>query len=173
MILVGKGVELRAATVEILRASVAGDRATLARLVDAEVAAGWPPPLFADDQARVADQLAADPSLAGWFVWLIVSLVEKRTLCGIMGFSGPPTDGTIEVGYAVCVEHQNRGLATSALRLLVEERAFRDRRVRRVIAHTFPDLAPSIRVLVKAGFRLDGPGDEPGTLRYVLTPTSG
>jgi RimJ/RimL family protein N-acetyltransferase len=38
-----------------------------------------------------------------------------------------------------------------------------------VTAETLPELTPSIGVLLKCGFRLEGEGSEPGVIRYQLT----
>jgi RimJ/RimL family protein N-acetyltransferase len=40
--------------------------------------------------------------------------------------------------------------------------------VRRVIAETLPELAGSIGVLRRCGFRLLGEGSEPGVIRFEL-----
>jgi RimJ/RimL family protein N-acetyltransferase len=47
-------------------------------------------------------------------------------------------------------------------------RAFALPAVRRVIAETLPELAPSIGVMRKCGFRLIGEGSRPGVIRFEL-----
>ena len=51
--------------------------------------------------------------------------------------------------------------------------AFAHQEVKKIIAHTLPGLAPSIRVMEKCGFVFAGDGNiEDGmqTIRYQLTP---
>ncbi len=71
----------------------------------------------------------------------------------------------MEIGYFVIPTYQRRGLATEAVEGMLQ-RAFASPEVRRVIAETLPELAPSIRVLEKSGFSLIGEGSEPGVVRY-------
>jgi RimJ/RimL family protein N-acetyltransferase len=74
----------------------------------------------------------------------------------------------VEVGYGIVAEHQRKGYATeTALGLL--RRAFGVPAVRRAVADTLPELAPSIGVLRKCGFHLVGEGSEPGVIRFELT----
>lgn len=46
---------------------------------------------------------------------------EPRTLVGWGGFKGPPSDGVVELGYAVAPAWEGRGVATVAVRELVRE----------------------------------------------------
>ena len=76
-----------------------------------------------------------------------------------------------ELGYWLGVPYWGRGYATEAVRALIDL-AFRDPTVTRVIAETFPDLIPSIRVLEKNGFvRIEEGGSEPGVIRFELRRT--
>ena len=85
---------------------------------------------------------------------------------GAGGYKGPPaTDGSVEIGYSILPEYQQRGFATEAVEALVT-RAFENPDVTRVTAETLPDLSPSIGVLEKTGFELLGEGSEPGVIRY-------
>jgi RimJ/RimL family protein N-acetyltransferase len=63
------------------------------------------------------------------------------------------------------VENQRQGFASEAVDALVEW-AFSHAFVTRVIAHTLPVLAPSIRVLEKNGFVFLGDGEEEGTIVF-------
>ena len=64
-------------------------------------------------------------------------------------------------------EYQGRGYATEAARALIDLiRA--DGRIGSVVAHTFPELAASVRVMERCGLRYEGEGDEAGTVRYRL-----
>ena len=92
-----------------------------------------------------------------------------RSLIGSAGYKGPPSaDGSVEVGYGIVEDHRRRGYATEAAMGLVD-RAFSVAEVGRVIAETLPELAGSIGVLHKCGFRLLGAGSEPGVIRFELT----
>ena len=79
----------------------------------------------------------------------------------------PSEDGTVEIGYGVVAEHQRRGYATETVRAFLAH-AFVSPKVRRVIAETYPHLAPSIGVLEKCGFTFIGDGSEPGVIRYEI-----
>jgi len=86
---------------------------------------------------------------------------EPPALVGWGGFKGPPREGAVELGYAVAPACEGRGLATAAVRAMLEE-AFADPGVRSVIAHTLPEPGPSPRVLEKAGFAFVGDVTEHG-----------
>jgi len=159
------------ATLESTRAALDGPDALGASL-GAAVPETWPPE-FLDGPALefTLDRLAEGPENAGW--WLHFVLLGAggtgRVLIGSAGYKGPPSpDGTVEVGYGIVRDHQRRGYASEATRGLIA-RAFALPAVKRVIAETLPELAPSIGVLHKCGFRLTGEGGEPGVIRFELT----
>ena len=77
---------------------------------------------------------------------------DDGTSVGLGSYKGPPTDGVVEIAYAIVPEHQGRGYATAAARAMVDE-AFRSKEVRLVCAHTLPDGVASKRVLLKSGFK--------------------
>jgi RimJ/RimL family protein N-acetyltransferase len=161
--------DLVAGTVDIVGADAAGP-AALAAALGAVVPPAWPPPIY-DTAARdfMLRYLETHPGAEGFGPWYIL-LRDGRggapTLVGTGGMTGLPSpDGTVEIGYSVLDEYQRRGYATEAVAALLEW-AYARPGVRRVIAHTFPDLTPSIRVLEKCGFGLVGPGEEKGTLRF-------
>lgn len=90
-------------------------------------------------------------------------------MIGTAGYKGPPDpEGTVEVGYGIVRDRQRRGYASETVRGLLAN-AFVRAAVRRVIAETYPELAGSIGVLRKCGFRHVGEGSEPGVIRYELT----
>jgi RimJ/RimL family protein N-acetyltransferase len=157
---------LVAPDVEIERAA-AGGRASLGRKLGADAPADWPPPLAEDVQGYWAERLEQDPALLGWTSWYWIES-ESRSLVGFGGFMGlPDPAGAVEVGYSVVLSRQRRGYATEAVDGLLRW-AWGNAQVRRVLAHTFPELTPSIRVLEKLGFARDGDGQEPGTIRFAL-----
>ncbi len=130
----------------------------------------WPPgeydrPAILQFKARLTET----PEHAGWYAWYAIARAinsEPSTLIGAGGFFGPPSaDHVVEVGYSIMPAFEGRGYATELLRSLVDH-AFSTKKVKRVVAHTTPMNAGSIRVLEKAGFRLAGPGNDPGTVEY-------
>ncbi|MHC1562956.1 GNAT family N-acetyltransferase [Actinomycetospora sp. C-140] len=93
-----------------------------------------------------------DPS---WFAHL---LVEGSEVVGLGGFTGPPTDGEVEIGYSVAPSRQGRGIATAAVGQWLERA--RAGGVRRVRAHTRAEENASVRVLRRCGFTFDGEADD-------------
>ncbi len=84
-----------------------------------------------------------------WFSYLIID-PQQRVVVGIGGFTGPPADGSVEIGYSVAPGHRGRGHATEAVRLWLDLAA--DRGVPLVRAHTLAEESPSTGVLAKLGF---------------------
>jgi RimJ/RimL family protein N-acetyltransferase len=159
------------ATPELTQSALTGSSA-LAAALGAEVPATWPPEyLDGPSLEYTLERLAEAPGNAGW--WLHFFLLEdggrSRTLIGSGGYKGPPSaDGTVEVGYGIVSDHRRRGYASEATRGLLAN-AFANPAVKRAIAETLPELAASIGVLTKCGFRLIGEGSEPGVIRFELT----
>jgi RimJ/RimL family protein N-acetyltransferase len=83
----------------------------------------------------------------------------------LSGYQGPPVDGLVEIGHSVVPSWQRRGVATEASQALIQ--AAWDRGARTVIAHTFPQLAPSTAVLRKLGFERSGVTGQ-GELEFSL-----
>jgi RimJ/RimL family protein N-acetyltransferase len=150
--------------------AAAGGSQVLARALAARVPRDWPPPMAANVLGYWAGRLEAEPALRGWTAryWLLEGDGGEPELVGYGGFKGPPdAEGTVEVGYAVVAGRQRAGLATEAVGALAGW-AFARAEVRRVVAHTYPELHASIRVLEKLGFERCGQATEPRTLRYRL-----
>jgi len=84
-----------------------------------------------------------------WFSHLIIDPVEN-VVVGMGGFTGPPSDGVVEVGYSVAPAHRGRGHATDAVRLWLDHAAAAG--VSLVRAHTLPVESASTTVLEKLGF---------------------
>lgn len=162
---------LVSATLPMLRVELSRPE-EFARLLGAEIAAPWPPPLN-DEQSNqwMIRYLEENQDAGGWalFYYLLRAGPNGRlVVIGNGGFKGRPTpDGTVEIGYSIVEAYQRKGLATEAARALVAH-SFRDPTVTRVTAETLPHLVPSIRVLVKAGFVLIGAGSEPDTIRFEI-----
>jgi len=103
---------------------------------------GFPEALpFAVDAARERD---ADP----WGSHLFFD--DDGALVGFGGFKGPPSAGTVEIGYAVAPSRQGRGIATAATRWMIDRA--RDAGLSAVVAHTLADVNPSTAVLERCGF---------------------
>jgi RimJ/RimL family protein N-acetyltransferase len=167
--------ELIPAAPEIFRAR-ADDREALSRFLGgAHVPENWPPELYDQDAHEwTANYLAEHPEAVGWVVWYLVLRAEAsasgvRTAVGICGFKGEPAgDGTCEIGYGVLAQFRRSGYASEAARALIG-RAFSHPQVTRVVAETYPELVPSIRVMEKNGLRFAGDGSEERVIRYELT----
>lgn len=161
---------LVAVTFELQRSELE-DRLRFATALGAEVPADWPPPL--SDEASmhwVIDHLNAHPNSDGWTKWyFLLRRPGARPLAiGNGGFTGVPSeDGVVEVGYSIVEAHQRSGYAPEAVRGLVAWAQSRAK-LTRVIAHTLPELKPSIRVLEKCGFAFVGDGAEEGTIKFEL-----
>ncbi len=169
--IVTERLELVPATPVTTRAALAGSSA-LAASLSATVPATWPPEyLDAPALLYTLARLAEGPDDAGWWLHFIALKDDdgSRALIGSGGYKGPPSDdGTVEVGYGIVSDRRRRGYGSEATRGLLAN-AFAVPRVRRAIAETLPELAPSIGVLEKCGFRLIGEGSEPGVIRFELT----
>jgi len=151
------------ATPELVDAELR-DPAEMAALIGVTVPPDWPPLHVDRDVLLWARERLADPISHGW---LLHYIVHDGTLAGSCGYTGPPTDGQVEIGYSVVPSFQRRGIASEAAAGLVDE-AWR-RGVVRVFAQTLPppDGDASIAVLRRLGFT-DAPAREPGAAGYVL-----
>jgi ribosomal-protein-alanine N-acetyltransferase len=163
------------ATVATLTAELEGP-AALARALDVDVPASWPPELY--DEAAVRWSLNALESrflTPDWGLYYVAEHPEPGSsrwrLAGVVGFKGPPdSGGTVEIGYGILLERRRMGLAREAVDGMIGW-AFGRESVTRVIAHTLTELTPSIRVLESAGFTFVGPGEdesEPEAIQYEL-----
>lgn len=163
--------DLIPATAEKLRAELKG-RSQLQALLGAQVPDTWPPEFYgAGAIDYTIDRLTRDGEPPEWWFHYFVRRAtpdESAVAIGAGGYKGPPRDGSVEIGYSVLPEYRRRGYASEATAGLVT-RAFDDPGVQRVIAHTLPELIPSIGVLEKCGFRYVGAGPEDGSVRYEVS----
>jgi len=91
-----------------------------------------------------------------------------RTLIGALGaFSKSDPPGICEIGYGILPSFEGRGFATEGTLALIDYLR-RNTNTTSIIAHTFPSLSRSIRVMEKCGLAFDGDGEEEGTIRYRL-----
>lgn len=167
--------DLIAATLAHLDAELEGLE-SFRQKMGVEVPQTWPPGFY--DRPAVefsVKYLKENRDGVGWMQWYLVLRNGSEglpTAIGTMGFKGKPSaDGAVEIGYSVLNEYQRLGYATEAARRLVEW-AFSHPEVKRVIAETYPELIPSIRVMEKNGFRFIGDGSEPRVICYEITRES-
>lgn len=85
-----------------------------------------------------------------WYSHLIID-PTTTTVIGLGGFTGPPTDGSVEIGYSIAPDHRGRGHATAAARRWLDIATARG--VTLVCAHTLAAENPSTGVLRRLGFR--------------------
>jgi RimJ/RimL family protein N-acetyltransferase len=90
-----------------------------------------------------------------------------RTLIGCLGAFAKDPLTTCEIGYSILSSFEGRGYATEGAQALIHHLRS-DTRLTSIIAHTFPSLPGSIRVMEKCGLVFDGDGEEAGTIRYRL-----
>ncbi len=94
-----------------------------------------------------------------WSTHLFVHQAD-RAVIGIGGFTGPPEQGTVEIGYSVAPEYRGAGFATAAARRLVAA-AEQSGDVRLVTAHTLAAAGPSTAILQRLGFVRVGEAVDP------------
>jgi [ribosomal protein S5]-alanine N-acetyltransferase len=107
------------------------------------LAPGWAVPGALEPTVE-ALEAGVDPA------WLTHLIVDGRTVVGMGGFTGPPCDGEVEIGYQVASAFRGRGIATAAVRAWVARA--RAAGVRRVVARTDPHSGASATVLRRTGF---------------------
>ncbi len=95
--------------------------------------------------------------------YLVTRLADGRAVGGV-GFTGPPNDGQVEIGYGLSPSARIQGFAGEAVKALVSWAATSD--VTRVIACTTHDNVASQRTLLGAGFTLETSDDE--WLNYAI-----
>lgn len=140
-------IRLVTATPSLLEAFLVSPSA-LASALGSDIPDGWPhfPEAIPNTLAILTDR----PDEAEW--WMSFFLDDTSgALVGSGGFAGPPVDGCVEIGYEIAPAHRRQGLATAAVRALLE-RAVDSGSVRRVIAHTLSADERSAGVLLAAGF---------------------
>jgi RimJ/RimL family protein N-acetyltransferase len=104
----------------------------------------------------------------GWSVWYAITRNpngQRENLVAGAGFFGPPSEGSVEIGYSVIPSAQGLGFATEIVSALVDH-AFTFSTVKEVIAHTSDSNPASIKVLLRCGFQRIGAGKEPETIQY-------
>ncbi|CAN5563502.1 GNAT family N-acetyltransferase [soil metagenome] len=97
-----------------------------------------------------------------WWCYLPVHKADNM-LIGSCGYKGDPDEnGMIEIGYEICADYRNKGLASEAAKALIAH-AFTNDKVKYVQAHTLADENASTNVLKKCGMQfvkeVNGPED--------------
>jgi RimJ/RimL family protein N-acetyltransferase len=153
------------ATVALIDAELGG-RPSLAEALGVALADDWTPEHHDTETLEFWRARLAEPGSSGWWMHYGVRTdAESPTLVASVGYKGPPAEGRVEIGYSVVPSHQRRGLATEACRALIESAW--ERGASLVVAHTYPELAPSIGVLRKLGFT-PAESSEPGAIAFEL-----
>jgi ribosomal-protein-alanine N-acetyltransferase len=160
---------LIAITPEMMKSEQANDH-RLGELIQCAIPANWPP---VDWEPHVFDFILAQfnehPDQIGWHRYVIfVPPNGVRTLIGCLGASSKPaTPADCEIGYSILSPFEGRGFATEGTVALIDYLRGNPQ-LTSVIAHTFPRLPASIRVMEKCGLTFEGNGEEEGTIRYRL-----
>jgi ribosomal-protein-alanine N-acetyltransferase len=142
----------------------------LGELIQCVIPANWP---HKDWEPHVFDfllkQLAEHPEEIGWPRYVSFAPPgERRTLIGTVGAGTKAgRQAECEIGWGILPSYEGRGVATEAARALIDYLRG-DERIESLIAHTFPSIPGSIRVMEKCGMVFDGEGEEAGTIRYRL-----
>jgi len=154
-----------------LRAELEG-REAFAKTVEAQVPVEWPPDKEYDAEAiRYGIEMQQEnPEAYEWGLRYLVLKGAAPRLVGCGGYTTPPKDGAVEIGYSVCPSDRRRGYASEAAAALIA-RAFARADVAQVIAHTFPAFTSSIGVMEKCGMRFVGAGQQADTVCYAITRT--
>jgi ribosomal-protein-alanine N-acetyltransferase len=142
-----------------------GGREEASRILGATLWSGWPQPDLLD---VLPIQASASPVDEPFGIWVMIER-ESRSVIGDVGFIGPPSDGSIELGYSVIPDRRRRGYATEAARAIVVW-ALDQPGVEVVVASCDPDNAASIRTLERIGFRRTGEADGQIRWRYRRQP---
>ena len=114
-------------------------------------------PLDGDARACIAyiSHLPAFTGSTGSSPFGYYQVLEDGVVVGGIGFHGPPSGSSVEVGYGIATDARGRGVATRALLLLLEVAAGLDG-VRRVVGRTEEINVASQRVMTAAGMQLVG-----------------
>ena len=146
-----------------------GDFYLLSQAIGCTIHSEWPPQHWEPHVlVFILDQFAAHPDQIGWHRY--VALVQPdgtRTLIGCLGAFAKDLFTTCEIGYSILPSFEGQGYATEGTQALIHHLRS-DARLTSIIAHTFPLLPASIRVMEKCGLVFDGDGEEAGTVRYRL-----
>jgi [ribosomal protein S5]-alanine N-acetyltransferase len=160
---------LIAITPETLLSEKNGD-GRLGELIQCVIPANWP---HKDWEPHVFDFLLAHfaehPEELGWGRYVSFAPPGgQRTLIGTVGGgTKTATPSECEIGWGILPPYEGRGFATEGAMALIDYLRGAEQ-IESLIAHTFPSIPASIRVMEKCGMVFDGDGEEAGTIRYRL-----
>jgi ribosomal-protein-alanine N-acetyltransferase len=161
---------LAAITPPTLHAERDNNHRRLGNLIEATIPANWPPEHWEPHVlAILLEQFARHPDQSAWHRYILYRHPNgARTLIGALGaFWREAAPHECEIGYSVLPPYEGQGLATEAAQALIQLLR-NDDHIHRIVAHTFPSLPASIRIMEKCGLTCEGPGAEEGTIRYSL-----
>lgn len=161
--------ELIPCTLAHLQAELGNPR-DLEDLLGAQVPESWPPGEYDRDAlGYFHSRLEAEgPASIGWYVWYVITRDDdgrRQQLVAGAGFFGPPSEGSVEIGYSVIPEARGKGFASEIVATLVE-RAFKSEAVSQIVAHTTDANPASIAVLQRCGFERTEAGGEAGDICF-------
>lgn len=133
----------------------------------------WPPENWEPHVLDwLLDHFERDAATIGWMRFVALREPEgSRTLVGTVGGIIKETvPEEVEVGWGILQQFEGRGLITEAAQAFIQ-RLRATGSFTSLIAHTYPWLGGSIRVMEKCGMAYDGAGEEQGTVRYRLRLT--
>ena len=135
--------------IEILKAAIQGNE-ILAKEIRVTIQDDWTE--FGVSALKYAlDRLTENEEEHNWWTYFPIHRQDNK-LIGSGGYKGKPTEkGTVELGYEIAPAYRNRGLATEMTKGLIEN-AFKNGRVKAIIAHTLGQETASTKVLQKCGF---------------------
>jgi len=164
--------ELVAATFDHVCAEIESPE-RLASLLGVQVSSGWPPGEY-DRSAQEFFRYRLEEggiSAVGWYGWYALlreGAGNSSTLVGAGGYVGPPNEeGEVEIGFSMMPLWQGAGYATEMAKALIAN-ALSDVRVQKIVAHTTPQNAASLKVLMKCGFQYICKDHESGNDRFEI-----
>lgn len=158
MVIETENLRLISCDLEILEAAIQGNE-MLSKKIQSIVPENWTE--FGLEAFQYSlERLKESEEERNWWGYFPIHKLDNR-LIGSGGYKGKPThDGVVELGYEIIPDYRNRGLATEMTNGLIEN-AFKDYRVKSIIAHTLGQKNPSVSVLMKCGFKKVGEIDDP------------
>jgi RimJ/RimL family protein N-acetyltransferase len=134
------------------------DPPEFARLIGSPIPEGWPE--FPEAIPYTLDFLAtANEHDRTWSMHFFIEEASDA-LVGSGGYTAPPSERAVEIGYEIAPAHRGRGLGVASARALVEQ-ALESGEVDRIVAHTLASENPSTGVLRALGFELTGKLEDP------------
>ena len=153
-------------TPAMLKAEEAAD-GSLEKILGAELTTEWPPEHWEPHVYHfIVKQYEDEPRTRGWHRYVLLPNGRGWILIGAVG-AFPKLEGDAEIGYSTIPSYQRKGYATEAARALVKW-LLTQKDVKSVSAQTYPSLPESIKVMERCGMTYVGPGEDEGTVRYLL-----